>query len=64
MLEFTNPLPILLDFKPIQGAYHWFHIGVTFSGKNMYRFDETFENSDFIYVPLLSEQSFLKCYFF
>ena len=64
LLEFINPLPILLDSKPIQGAYHWFHFGVTFSDKTMDRFNKTFENADFVYVPMLSTQSFLKCYFY
>ena len=64
ILEFINPLPILLDLKPIKGAYHWFHLGYTFSNETIHRFNETFERSDFVYMPLLSLQNVLKCYFY
>ena len=66
-LEFINPLPILLNLKPIKGAYHWFHLGFTFSSKTIHRFDKTFEGSDFVYMPLFSilpKHSILKCHFY
>ena len=64
MLDPVNPLPILLDLKPIQGSYHWFHLGYTFSAKTIHRFNKTFEESDFIYMPLLSYEAILKCHFY
>ena len=64
MLDSVNPLPILLDFKPIKGAYHWFHLGYTFSNKTIHRFNETFKESDLVYMPLLSLQTILKCHFY
>ncbi len=66
LLDFINPLPILLNLKPIKGSYHWFHIGFTFSSETIHRFNKTFENSDFVYMPLLSpsNQLILKCHFY
>ena len=66
LLEYINPLPILLNLKPIQGAYHWFHLGFTFSKKTIHHFNKTFEESDFIYMPLFlfSNESILKCHFY
>ena len=66
ILEALNPLPILLDTKPIKGSYHWFHPGFTFSSKTIHRFNKTFEGSDFVYMPLfsiLSRNSLLRCHF-
>ena len=67
LLGYTNPLPVLLNLKPIQGAYHWFHFDFTFSRKTIHHLiNTTFKESDFIYMPFfyIHGGSVLRCHFY
>ena len=69
LVEFINPLPLLLDSAIAPGTYHWIHFGATFSTrKNVHRLYEAFAGSDFVYVPTMTiqwpHQSFFNCLFY
>ena len=67
-LGFINPLPFLLNVSFPSPTYHWIHLGVTFSLKNLYKIKESFKDSDFIFMPLLryrkTIQTILNCQFY
>ena len=68
MLGFINPLPFLLGTSFPSFTDHWVDIGVTFSFKNIYRLERSFQNSDFIFMPVLDHhgktQTILNCQFY
>jgi len=68
MLEFVNPLPLFLQAKFPLPAYHWVHLGTTFSYKKVNLLYQAFSNSDFVLMPIISRdginQTFLNCAFY
>ena len=69
MLEFTNPLPFLLNSKMPSEMLHWIHFGRTLSlKKHLHLLHNMFLGSDFIYTPLIAPglrvQSRLNCLFY
>lgn len=68
MLEFVNPLPILLDTKIPQNTFHWVHLGTTFSKDNIEKMNILFKELDIVYVPTITmdgfSQTFINCSFY
>ena len=68
-IDFVSPFPILLNTSFTKNTYQWVHLSINLSYKNIYKINKIFENSDFIFVPiltigLLSQQAFFKCHFY
>lgn len=70
MLEFSNPMPLLLGSKMPRGSYHWIHFGTSIPQKNPEQVLENFWNAtDVIIVPATAvegdgfSQMLLNCAF-
>lgn len=70
MLEFSNPMPLLLGSKIPRGSYHWIHFGTSVAQKNPEQVLEKFwDATDVIIVPVTAvegdgfSQMLLNCTF-
>lgn len=68
MLEFVNPLPIILKTPIPENSYHWVHLGTTFSLNNINMIIPFIRNLDYLYIPTITvdggNQTIVNCTFF